>query len=187
MTEMKPAPRPRKPVKHARTPGRGLLVTDRRQRWLELYIETGNAHQSARMAGYSDPYQSARKLKIEMRLAIDEAASERISSSAPRYLSLLEDLAVNAVSEQVRFAALRDLLDRGKLLRAERHIVDRFDHMSESELWRRLVDAMGHDKALAFMGSGFVVPDDSQAIPAESQRLLADSPDDDGNDSDGKQ
>lgn len=168
------------PIKHATTPERGLAVSDMRQRWLELYIETGNAHQSAKMAGYADPYGTARKLKVEMRQAIDEAGAQRITSRAPRYLSLLEDLAINAVSEQVRFAALRDLLDRGKLLRAERHIVDRFDHMSESELWRRLVDAMGHDKALAFMGKGFVVPDDGQAIPAESERLPADSPDDDG-------
>ncbi len=168
-------------MKHVRTPTRNLPVADMRQRWLELYIETGNATHSAKMVGYANPHQQASNLKREMRIAIDEAASHRISSRAPRYLTALEDLAINAVSEQVRFAALRDLLDRGKLLRAERHIVDRFDHMSESELWRRLVDAMGHDKALAFMGAGFVVPDDSQAIPADSERLPAIGPDDDGN------
>ena len=171
-----PAP---KIISRAKTPRRAIAVADRRQKWLELYIETGNAHLAAKMAGYKNPHQIASALRRDMRHAIDEAAAERISSRAPRYLTLLENLATNAVSEQVRFAALRDLLDRGKLLRAERHIVDRFDHMTESELWRRLVDAMGHDKALAFMGKGFVVPDDGTAIPAESERLPADNPDND--------
>lgn len=178
-----PPRRQRKTIQHAKTQKRGLLVTDRRQKWLELYIESGNAHQAAKMAGYADPYSAALKLKVDMRLAIDEAGAERISSRAPLYISLLEDLARNAASESVRFSALRDLLDRGKLLRAERHIVDRFDHMSNSELWKRLVGAMGHEKATAFMGAGFVVPDDGQAIPADSERLPANggSDDDEGN------
>lgn len=186
---MKPAQRAGQPLKHARTEKRGLLVADRRQQWLELYIETGNAHLSAKMVGYANPHQVANNLRREMRIAIDEAASDRISSRAPRYLTLLEDLAVHAVSEQVRFAALRDLLDRGKLLRSERHVIDRFDHMSESQLWTKLVDAMGHEKALAFMGKGFVVPDDGQAIPTDSERLPADydgDPDPSGNDDEGE-
>ena len=47
-------------------------------------------------------------------------------------------------------------------MRGERRVVDRFDHMSESELWAKLVDAMGEEGARIFLGPDYVPPDDKQ-------------------------
>ena len=91
--------------------------TKRQLEFVREYVNTGDALNSARIAGYSDrslPSLRAEASRLKRRLASQIADELRLNiiNSAPRALAILKDLALNADSEHVRMKASMDILDR---------------------------------------------------------------------------
>ncbi len=98
---------------------KGSTLTVKEKRFAEKYVETGNATQAIVDAGYKVKSRSvARNMgsenvaKPDIRAYIQEMAS----GAATRIL----DMSMNARNEQVKFAANKDILDRGGFKAPER-------------------------------------------------------------------
>ena len=109
--------------------------TPRETKFLELYLQTGDATQAAREAGYSHKSASAMGCQLKRKLAkeIDERVTQNFRGKSPRMAKIVEDLAETSRSDQVKLHAARDYLDRGGF-----KPVDRYEHV-ETELSREKV------------------------------------------------
>jgi phage terminase small subunit len=95
-------------------PASGRDLNPRQERFIEHYVATGNATQSAIRAGYSEKAAHARghELKNRYSVEIEKKTRETIRSLVPGALAQLKSLALAGESEAVRFQATRDILDR---------------------------------------------------------------------------
>ena len=117
-------------------------TTHKQKTFIEEYVNSGNAVESARAAGYSDrslPSLRAEACRLKRRLASQIAEELRLNiiNSAPKALAILQNLALNAENENVRLKACTDLLDRAgfkPVTRQERLHVNRTVEEVEAEL-----------------------------------------------------
>ena len=117
-------------------------TTHKQKTFIQEYVSTGDAVESARTAGYSDRSLASlraesSRLKRRLSSQIAEKLRLNIINSAPRALAILQNLAMNAQSESVRLKACTDLLDRAgfkPVTRQERHYVNRTVEEVEAEL-----------------------------------------------------
>jgi hypothetical protein len=92
-------------------------LTDLQAAFVANYVETGDAHQSALLAGYSSSVARTAGTDI-LRLphvaqAVALAVQRRLAASAPMALAVIEELSSNAdISPKVRLDASKALLDR---------------------------------------------------------------------------
>ena len=92
-------------------------TTEKQKTFIREYVNSGDALESARFAGYSDhslPSLRAEASRLKRRLSSQIAEELRLNiiNSAPLVLAMLRDLALNAESEHVRMKASMDILDR---------------------------------------------------------------------------
>ena len=89
-------------------------LNPRQERFIDYFVATGNATQSAIKAGYSEKAASARgyELKNRYQAEIEKKTRAAIRSLVPGALAQLKSLALEGESEAVRFQATRDILDR---------------------------------------------------------------------------
>ena len=89
-------------------------LNPRQERFIEFFVATGNATQSAIKAGYSEKAAHARghELKNRNQAEIEKKTRAAIRSLVPGALAQLKSLALEGESEAVRFQATRDILDR---------------------------------------------------------------------------
>src|SRR5262245_8849979 len=85
-------------------------LTDLQARFVEFYVESGNPHQAALLAGYAPATARTAGTEIlkvpHVAQAVARAVLQRLASSAPMALHVLEYLAQNEdVSEKVRLDA----------------------------------------------------------------------------------
>ena len=130
--------------------------TKRQLEFVREYVNTGDALNSARIAGYSDrslPSLRAEASRLKRRLASQIAEELRLNiiNSAPRALAILKDLALNADSEHVRMKASMDILDRAGFKPVKRQEVV---HASRSveEVEAELVSLVGKDLSELLLG-----------------------------------
>ena len=90
-----------------------LRLTDKQQKFIESYVETNNATQSAIAAGYSEKTakQQGHDLTKSLKDPIDAAIKEKLSTLQGRAVSRLASL-IDAESEAIQLSAVKDILDR---------------------------------------------------------------------------
>lgn len=87
-------------------------MTEQQEKFLELYIHTGNASKAAKYAGYGSPKQRGHELKKKLQHEIESRQKAMIADAVPGVIATVISLATGADSEAVRLNAAKDLLDR---------------------------------------------------------------------------
>ncbi len=132
-------------------------LTPRQIRFVQLYVQSGNATKAARQAGYHGDDNSlaavaSRMLRNAKIAAFVEDAQKDVLAlyASENYRNFLRelDLAQNAESEPVRLAAIKDMLDRGGL-----KPTDKIEHGGQMEV-QHGVDTAGANALLAALGFG---------------------------------
>ena len=125
-----------------------LSIEERQVRDSEFigeFIENGgNATQAAKAVGVSDVSASTVGYRMKHRLMsqIETAQKEALKGYAVKAISQLRNLAENAVNENVRLNANRDLLDRAGYKPVEKtEVVSVLDDLTDEEL-RAELDAL---------------------------------------------
>ena len=101
-------------------------IEERKERdadFVQEYVDNGgNATQAAIAIGVSKASASTVGYRLKNRLTkeIDKAQREALKGYAPKAITQIQNLAENAVSENVRLSANRDLLDRAGYKPVER-------------------------------------------------------------------
>lgn len=115
---------------------------EREQNFVQAFVETGNASQSALAAGYSkNTAQEARRALLtrpSILHSIQVAVRKRMIASAPMAQRVIEELAKNEdIAPRVRLDAARTLLDRAG------HVAPRIaEKPSEAPLHELSTDAL---------------------------------------------
>tara|TARA_R100000750_G_scaffold12647_1_gene8100 strand:- start:315 stop:683 length:369 start_codon:yes stop_codon:yes gene_type:complete len=122
------------------------MITPQQQKFIDYFVLTGNASQSAVDAGYSEKTarQKGHELKNLYRSEIVKATQKLLTDQVPAGLRWLSELAESAESESVRLGAIRDLLDRAGLKPVERVETTTIEKMSTEEIERELNALLKH-------------------------------------------
>ena len=107
---------------------------DRDSDFIAEFIDNGgNATQAAKAVGVSEASASTVGYRLKNRLTkeIDKAQREALKGYAPKAITQIQNLAENAVSENVRLSANRDLLDRAGYKPVERSEVTEVTDISD--------------------------------------------------------
>ena len=83
------------------------------ERFVEMFLLTGNAAKAAEIAGYGSPKQRGYELKNKFKNLIEERQKRMLQDSIPLAINQLITMVQGAESEAVRLNAVKDLLDRG--------------------------------------------------------------------------
>ncbi len=83
------------------------------ERFVEMFLLTGNAAKAAEIAGYGSPKQRGYELKNKFKNLIEERQKRMLQDSIPLAINQLINMVQGAESEAVRLNAVKDLLDRG--------------------------------------------------------------------------
>jgi len=87
--------------------------TTQQERFVEMFLLTGNAARAAEVAGYGSPKQRGYELKNKFKELIEDRQKRMLQDSVPIAINQLINLVQEAESEAVRLNAVKDLLDRG--------------------------------------------------------------------------
>ena len=122
------------------------MITPQQQKFIDYFVLTGNASQSAIDAGYSEKTsrQKGHELKNLYRSEIVKATQKLLTDQVPAGLRWLSELAESAESESVRLGAIGDLLDRAGLKPVERVETTTIEKMSTEEIERELNALLKH-------------------------------------------
>ena len=122
------------------------MITLQQRKFIDHFVLTGNASQSAIDAGYSEKTsrQKGHELKNLYRSEIVQATQKLLIDQVPAGLRWLNELAESAESESVRLGAIRDLLDRAGLKPVERVETTTIEKMSNEEIERELNALLKH-------------------------------------------
>jgi phage terminase small subunit len=87
--------------------------TTQQEKFVEMFLLTGNAARAAEVAGYGSPKQRGYELKNKFKELIEDRQKRMLQDSVPIAINQLINLVQEAESEAVRLNAVKDLLDRG--------------------------------------------------------------------------
>jgi phage terminase small subunit len=123
-----------------------FLMTERQDKFVDIYSKTGNATQSAIEAGYSEKTakQKGYELKNLLRKEINEQTQKVLADHVPSSIKYLSELAESSESDSVRLGAIKDLLDRAGLKPVERIEQTTVERMSDEEIQRELDSLLKH-------------------------------------------
>ena len=123
-----------------------MVMTILQDKFIEHYVLTGNATQSAIHAGYSEKTAKVKgsQLKAQFSNEIREATQKLLAVKVPAGLRWLSDLAESAESESVRLGAVKDLLDRAGLKPVEKIETTTIESMSKEDIERELDALLKH-------------------------------------------
>lgn len=137
--------------------------SERKQAFVEHYVECGDALEAAKRAGYDQSPAAlsvtASRLKRELSGKIDEAVRKRFTDQAPAMLSVLSELAANSTSDAVRHKAASDWLDRAGYKPVSEH-ADVSDKRTYQELVAQIRQIMPEETAQQFLSG--IVDDNGQ-------------------------
>ena len=125
------------------------IRSGKRKKFLNEYIDTGDAVRAARFAGYDKGDEQklrlhASNLKSQMRKEIDALTKEKMQGVGPRALTVMEQLMNRSESDTVRFQAAKDLLDRAGWRAVER---EQEIKRTVEEMEAQLIALVGEDGA----------------------------------------
>ena len=120
------------------------MMTDKQTAFVKEFALTGNATQSAVIAGDSEKtaYQTGHQLRWQFRHEIEDETRRLMQAAVPGALAQIVDLAARATSEQVRLQAAKEIMDRAGLKPTER-IENITIEKSTDELRKELAQLMG--------------------------------------------
>lgn len=122
-------------------------LTEQQEKFVSLYVATGNAKKSAEIAGYAAPKQKGYDLKKRFATEIEERTRSQLGDNIPGILKVMQSLAFEAESEAVRLNACKDLLDRAGYKPVDKQVVDTVTHtvheLSTEELEQELERILG--------------------------------------------
>ena len=121
-------------------------MTERQDKFIDIYSKTGTATQSAIEAGYSEKpaKQKGYELKNLLRKEINEQTQKVLADHVPSSIKWLSELAETSESDSVRLGAIKDLLDRAGLKPVERIEQTTVEKMSDEEIQRELDSLLKH-------------------------------------------
>jgi len=125
------------------------MITDKQQKFIEYYCETGEQLESARRAGYKDTpalYYQAYKLKRELAPEIAKRMAERFADKAPTALNTINELMLNSDSDAIRLQAAKDMMDRAGYKPKDKVSIEE-DKKSVKELEAELILLVGRERA----------------------------------------
>jgi len=125
------------------------MITDKQQKFIEYYCETGEQLESARRAGYKNTpalYHQAYKLKRELAPEIAKRMAERFADKAPTALNTINELMLNSDSDAIRLQAAKDMMDRAGYKPKDKVSIEE-DKKSVKELEAELVLLVGRERA----------------------------------------
>ena len=122
------------------------VMTERQDKFIDIYSKTGNATQSAIEAGYSQKTakQKGYELKNLLRKEINEQTQKVLADHVPSSIKWLSELAETSESDSVRLGAIKDLLDRAGLKPVERIEQTTVEKMSDDEIQKELDALLKH-------------------------------------------
>ena len=122
------------------------VMTERQDKFIDIYSKTGNATQSAIEAGYSQKTakQKGYELKNLLRKEINEQTQRVLADHVPSSIKWLSELAETSESDSVRLGAIKDLLDRAGLKPIERIEQTTVERMSDDEIQKELDALLKH-------------------------------------------
>lgn len=146
------------------------MASERAEKWLELYLETGDAKGAVRQV-YNCSEKSvparASQLKAKYQVEISKALTRMMTSDSVRWYTILRGLATDSSSENVKLNAAKDLLDRGGFKPADVVCVEE-KPMSRAELQSKVdklrtevIESLTPEEVARVM----------KAIPAESKQI----------------
>ena len=130
------------------------MITDKQQKFIEFYCESGDAVQSAVNAGYKNSHtivNQAWKLKRELSREISKRMQEKFVDKAPVAFGTLIELMNSSDSDTVRLQASKDIMDRGGFKPKDTMVIEE-DAKSIPELEAELQILVGKDKADLLLG-----------------------------------
>ncbi len=130
------------------------MITDKQQKFIEFYCESGDAVQSAVNAGYKNSHtivNQAWKLKRELSREISKRMQEKFVDKAPVAFGTLIELMNSSDSDTVRLQASKDIMDRGGFKPKDTMVIEE-DAKSIPELEAELQMLVGKDKADLLLG-----------------------------------
>ena len=115
-------------------------MTDKQDLFIQEYVRSGNATESAIYAGYSEKTAKAQghQLKNKLSNQIQDATYKALQDKIPQALKWVTDLAENAESESVRLGAVKDILDRAGMKPVEKIETTTIEQMSAEDIKKEL-------------------------------------------------
>ena len=111
--------------------------------FIQTYVETGNVITSLQESGYKPSRSMGYALRKKHKEEIDKRMQERIRSSGPKALAVVENLMDHAMSETVRLGAAKDMLDRAGYKAYDENAIGK----NITEMNEQLVSLVGKDGA----------------------------------------
>lgn len=115
-------------------------------KFVEQYCLTGNATQSAIVAGYSSKTagQKGHELKQRFFQEIEDRTKKMVQDMVPVSLAMLRTLVESAESEAVRLSAVKDVLDRSGMKPIDRVQTSSIESTSKEDLEKELAQLLKH-------------------------------------------
>ena len=116
------------------------IINDKHSRWIDTYLECGNAVKAAIEVGYAESRakQTAWELKNKYSEEINKRREKIMADMAPLALSRLRQLMEQEESLSVCLGATKDALDRMGMKPVERIETTHVQNLSDDELEREI-------------------------------------------------
>ncbi len=124
-------------------------LDERQEKFIQLYVQSGNATKACIEAGYSENSAAQKGWDLKRKYAeiIEQRLKDAVRDKVPEAMLTISFLAKNANSETVRLAAAKDIADRGGMKPTEKieQEVKQIEKSTE-ELRQELARLMGDDE-----------------------------------------
>lgn len=122
-------------------------INEQQQKFIDHFVMTGNASESAEVAEYAHPKQRGYDLRKRFADEIMEATRENLSSAVPDLIKMAMKIALEEDNPKIKLSAIHDLLDRAGYKPVERTKteVSHTETQSTAELEAELEELLGGD------------------------------------------
>ena len=122
-------------------------INEQQQKFIDHFVMTGNASESAEVAEYAHPTQRGYDLRKRFADEIMEATRENLSSAVPDLIKMAMKIALEEDNPKIKLSAIHDLLDRAGYKPVERTKteVSHTEIQSTAELEAELEELLGGD------------------------------------------
>lgn len=128
-------------------------LTEKQRRFADCYIKTGNASESARMAGYSETYAKTHVYKLLENARVKSYIDKR-----------LEELKKESIAEQDEVLQYLTSVMRGNVKDEQLLVVGDGDFGSDVERHERRSDTMARTKAAELLGKRYRMWTEKQEV-----------------------
>ncbi|WP_337970240.1 terminase small subunit [Virgibacillus salexigens] len=142
--------------------------TEKQRRFADEYIRSGNASESARLAGYSETYSKTHVYKLLENARVKSYIDKR-----------MEELKKESIAEQDEVLQYLTSVMRGQIKDEQLLVVGDGDFGSEVEKHERRSDTMARTKAAELLGKRYTMWTEKQQVENITPTFVEDVPEDD--------